>query len=117
MIQNLKIYTMLNTSGTHSLMIKMWTRSGTYKAQVPIGSATARDIGKLRSLFSSIRSNFIGLNEEDWVTFDSLVKQLNTNDTIGKPLSLALSIACGRAATNNELWKLKARHHSVNPSI
>lgn len=106
MIQNVKLYVILNGSGTYALLVKLWTRSGVYQAEVPLAEGTPEKLRKLRSLFSSIRPNFIGLNEEDWVSFDSFLSQLNSRKEIDPSMSMALSLACARAATQNELWKI-----------
>lgn len=107
MIQNVKLYIVLNSFGTYALHVRMWTRSGCYTATVPVHGRSMEEMTKMKILFSSIRTNFIGLNEEDWVSFDSFLTQLNTGGkSIDPGMSLALSIACARAATQNELWKL-----------
>ncbi|MBN2331089.1 MAG: hypothetical protein JXC85_04685 [Candidatus Aenigmarchaeota archaeon] len=107
MIQNVKLYTVLNSYGTYAVHVRMWTRSGCYTATVPVHGQTLEDMTKMKVLFSSLRTNLIGLNEEDWVSFDSFLNQLNMGGkSIHPGLSLALSLACARAATQNELWKL-----------
>ncbi len=108
MIQNVKMYVVLNSFGSYALLVKLWTRSGCYQASVPLADANEESLKKMKSLFSSIRPNFIGLNEEDWISFDSFMTQLNSKSKkIDKSLSLALSLACARAATQNELWKIR----------
>lgn len=108
MIQNIKLYVVLNGFGSYALLVKMWTRSGCYRASVPIPDADSESLKKIRALFSSIRPNLIGLNEEDWISFDSFINQLDSKGrNIHPSLSLALSIACARAATQGELWKLR----------
>lgn len=107
MIQNLKLYVTLNGSGSYALTAKLWTRSSSFRASVPVVNATPQKLRNIKSVFSSIRSNFTGLNEEDWISFDSLLEQLGSKNTSLDPaLTLALSLASARAATNNELWKL-----------
>lgn len=107
MIQNVKLYIVLNSFGTYAVHVRMWTRTGCYTATVPVHGQTMEDLVKMKILFSSIRTNFIGLDEEDWVSFDSFLTQLSKGGKgIVPGMSLALSIACARAATHNELWKL-----------
>ena len=107
MIQNLKLYFILNTRGSNALLVKMWTRSGCYQAGVSLEDSDAESLKEMRTVFSKIRPNFIGLNEEDWVSFDAFLSQLDSKSTsIDPSLSLALSLACARAATQNELWKI-----------
>jgi enolase len=108
MIQNIKLYTVLNSFGSGALLVKMWTRSGCYQATVPVPDATPDTMKKMKVTFSSIRQNFIGLNEEDWVSFDSFMDQLSSKGRgIEKSLSLGLSLACAKAATQNELWRIR----------
>ncbi len=107
MIQNSKLYVTLNGSGSFALTAKLWTRSSCYRASVPVVGATPQKMREIKAVFSSIRSNFTGLNEEDWLSFDSLLEQMNnTNSPLDPALTLALSLVSARAATNNELWKL-----------
>lgn len=107
MIQNLKLYVVLNSSGAYALLVKLWTRSGIFQAKVPVIEGTSEGVRKMRNVFSTMRPNFIGLSEEDWVSFDSFLEQLNSSSDVSPSLSLALSVACARAATQNDLWKIK----------
>jgi len=107
MIQNLKLYIILNSSGSYALLVKLWTRGGVFQAKVPVGDATPEGIKRIRSVFSSMRPNYIGLDEQDWLAFDSFIGQINAKTDVHPSLSLALSIACARAATGNELWKIR----------
>ncbi|UCD03391.1 MAG: hypothetical protein JSV63_02030, partial [Candidatus Aenigmatarchaeota archaeon] len=108
MIQNLKLYVTLNGSGSYALKAKLWTRSSTYEASVPVPGTSLKKIKEMKSFFSSIRPNFTGLNEEDWLNFDKLLEQLAGNNENAHPAPmLAMSLASARAATNNELWKIK----------
>ncbi|MCD6496342.1 MAG: hypothetical protein J7K54_03665 [Candidatus Aenigmarchaeota archaeon] len=107
MIQNMKLYVTLTGAGSQALRVRLWTRSSvSYQATVPMPRTGVKDINKLRSVFSSIRSNFTGLNEEDWLSFDALLEQLLEKDDTCNALPLAMSLASARAATTNELWKL-----------
>jgi enolase len=108
MIQNLKLYTILDGSGAYAIKLKMWTRSGCYQASVPLVNPGPANVSKIKLVFSSIRSNFIGLNEEDWVSVDELITQLNAKTkNIDPGLSMAMSVAAARAATQNDLWKIR----------
>lgn len=109
MIQNLKLYVTLSGSGKYALTSRLWTHSGkVFGASVPMEGVSSARVKKMKSIFSSIRSNFSGLNEEDWPSFDSLLEQLLSKEQDVDPaMPLALSIACARAATNGDLWKLK----------
>ena len=107
MIQNLKLYPLLNGSGSSSLLVKLWTKSGVYSAKVPAAGLDGAGIRKNSAIFSSLRPNFIGLNEEDWASFDSFLSEMNPQGAMDHSLSLALSLACARAATQNELWRLR----------
>jgi enolase len=107
MIQNLRLYVTLNGSGSYALTARLWTRSSSFTASVPVVGATPEKMKQIRSVFSSIRSNFTGLNEEDWMSFDTLLEQMDSKaNPIDPALSLSLSLASARAATGNELWKL-----------
>ncbi len=106
MIKNVKMYAVLNSTGTYALHVKLWTRNGCYQATVPVPGNDIGAVKKMREVFSPIRGNFVGLNEEDWMSFDSFLAQMNIKKSIHPSLSLALSIACARAATQNELWEI-----------
>lgn len=108
MIRNLKMYFILDSSGSNALLVKLWTKSACFQATVPIIDYNVTKKKSMIAIFSAIRTNFIGLNEEDWESFDSMLTQFNKGKkSIDPSLSLALSIACARASTNNELWKLR----------
>ncbi len=107
MIQNLKLYITLNGSGSYALTARLWTRSSSFRASVPVIGATPERMREIKSVFSSIRSNFSGLSEEDWMSFDTLLEQLNGRKSpIDPALMLAMSLVSARAATGNELWRL-----------
>ncbi len=109
MIQNLKLHVVLNGSGSHAFRAKLWTHSGkVFQATVPVDGVSTVKINRMKRIFSSIRSNFSGLNEEDWISFDALLEQLLSDESDVDPaMSLALSLASAKAATNDELWKLR----------
>ncbi len=103
----MKLYTVMTDAGSPAILAKIWTRAGCYRATVPVKDPSSSKLGKIKSDFSSIRSNFTGLNEDDWISFDSLLEQLNTKETrLDQSLTLALSLASARAATKNDLWKI-----------
>ncbi len=107
MILNLKLYVTLSGSGSYALLVKLWNRASCYHATVPLPSEDSGKISEIRSSFSSIRSNFVGLNEDDWMSFDSMLEQFgNGEKKIHPSLKLAMSLACARASTKNQLWKI-----------
>jgi enolase len=115
MITNIAVHTVLNSLGQETLQAKVWTDNGSYTASVPSGTskgaleAKSLPPAKAIKLFSSIRKDFISLDEEDWVNCDILLQELDgTKDfsKIGGNLSLAISLAVAKAATNNNLWQL-----------
>ncbi len=96
-------------------MVKIWTDDGSFSASIPSGTSKGKHeakelpIDKVRKSFSRIRSRFIGKDERDWRGIDSLLRDIDGTENfskIGENLSLAISIACARAAFNNELWKI-----------
>ncbi len=108
MILNLKLYATLNGSGSYALLVKLWSRRSCYRASVPLPMSDAGRLDEIRSSFSKVRSTFIGLNEEDWQSFDSMLSQLGGKDGLHPSLSLAMSLACARAASAGDLWRLRS---------
>ena len=117
MIQNLKLYVLLNSFGSHSIKVKLWTRTGCYQAMVPLGDSSPENLEKVKAVFTSMRPNFIGLNEEDWLSTDKFMSQLKPDrQPINPAITLAISIASARAATQNELWRIGGKNN-VFPHI
>ena len=117
MIQNLKLYVLLNSFGSHSIKVKLWTRTGCYQAMVPLDDSRPENVEKVKAMFTSIRPNFMGLNEEDWLSTDRFMNQLKPNrQPINPAITLAISIASARAATQNELWRIGGKNN-VFPHI
>jgi len=96
-------------------MVKIQTDKGFYSASIPSGTSKgkheARELPVERVLknFSKIRPRFIGKDERDWRGIDNLLRELDGTENfskLGENLSLSLSIACARAAFNNEIWKI-----------
>jgi enolase len=104
MILNLKLFFTLSGSGSPALLVKLWTKQSCYRASVPLPAAVAGGTREIASSFSSIRTNFTGLNEEDLASFDAMLSQLG--DGVPSSLKLAMSLACARAATGGDIWKL-----------
>ena len=118
MILNLRLYATMSGSGSPALLVKLMTRASAFSACVPVPASDAGMIGEIRASFSSVRSNFVGLNEDDWQSFDSMIEQLGSGKNALHPsLSLAMSLACARAATGGELWRLRRDDASRFPYI
>jgi enolase len=97
MIKNLKAYPAFDSLGGKAVTIRAFTDRGSYSASVPVKS-----LEPPLSIFSSIRPNFIGLDEGDLKTLDAFLQEL----TREKPLTLAMSLALARAGTDNSPWSL-----------
>jgi enolase len=115
MITNLKLYFTLSGSGSPALLVKLWTRQSCFRAAVPLPSSAQGNVKELASSFSSIRTNFTGLNEEDWTSFDSMLEQLGNG--VHPSLRLAMSLACARAASGGDLWKIAGGEKTRFPYI
>lgn len=98
MLENLKAYPAFDSLGGPALAIKATTEGGSYSSSVPVGG-----LDRLLRIFSSIRPNFIGLDENDWQGLDAFLQELIPGE---KPLSLSISLAIARAGSGNDLWKL-----------
>ncbi|MCK4714878.1 MAG: hypothetical protein KAT35_04835, partial [Candidatus Aenigmarchaeota archaeon] len=98
MIRNLRAYPSLDSTGSNAINIKVFTDRGSYSASVPVKGEQER----LLNIFSSIRPNFIGLDERDWQSLDAFLQEL----TMEKPLTLVMSLAFAGSGTENNLWKL-----------
>jgi enolase len=115
MIKNIKLYSILNSKGSQTAMVKVWTSKGCFSASVPSGTSKGKNeamelpFKKVSSVFSKIRPDFIGLDESDPEQIDILLRELDPTENFsrtGGNLSLAISIAVAKASTENELWKL-----------
>lgn len=98
MIRNLRAYPSLDSTGGNAINIKVFTDRSSYSASVPVKEEQERFL----NIFSSIRPNFIGLDERDWQSLDAFLQEL----TMEKPLTLAMSLAFASSGTENNLWKL-----------
>lgn len=98
MIKNLKAYPSLDSLGSDAINIKVITHKGSYYASAP-----ARGLGRLLAIFSSIRPNFIGLDESDWISLDELLQELVGGE---KSLSIAASLAFASSGFENDIWRL-----------
>jgi len=117
MIRNLKIYPLFNTWGELTVKVKVSTDRGSYYASIPSGAsrgdneAVELPMERVMKFFTKVRPRFINLDENNWEAADLMIKRLDGTDNfskMGENLSLALSIAIARAATNNELWRLNS---------
>jgi len=125
MIRNLKIYPIFNSKGTPAIMIKIQTDKGFYSASIPSGTSKGKyeakelPVERVLKSFSKIRPRFIGKDERDWRGIDNLLRELDGTENfskLGENLSLAISIACARAAFENSIWKIhKPRMSMVFP--
>jgi enolase len=115
MIRNLRIYSVFNSKYMPAVMVKVQTDDGFYSASVPSGTSRgmheARElpVQKARKAFSKIRPVLIGRDERDWRGIDDLLLELDGTACFSKAggnLSLAISLACARAALGGELWKM-----------
>lgn len=99
MIENLKAYPAFDSLGGSAITIRVSTDSGSCSASVPVEGG----LDKLLRIFSSIRPNFIGLDEGDWEGLDAFLRELVPK---AKPLTLAMSLAFARSGSDNNIWKL-----------
>ncbi len=99
MIKNLRVYPYFDSLGGNAITIRAFTDKGSYSASVPAKD----DLKKTLRIFSSIRPNFIGLDEGDLQGLDAFLQELIPGE---KPLSLAISFAIARSRTGDNLWKL-----------
>ncbi len=99
MIKNLRAYPYFDSLGGNAITIRAFTDKGSYSASVPLKN----DLKKTLKIFSSIRPNFIGLDEGDLQGLDAFLQELILGE---KPLSLAISFAIARSRTGDNLWKL-----------
>ncbi len=114
MIEDLKLYSILNSRGNPAIRVDLITTNGIYSASSPSSSgriyeAKELPLKKVGEIFPTIRAKIIGMNEADWVSVDRTLLELDqTHDfsKIGSNLSTPISVASARAATNNNLWKL-----------
>lgn len=115
MIRNLKIFSIFNSKGTPAIMVKIQTDNGSYSASIPSGTSKGKHeakelpVERVLKNFSKIRPRFVGRDERDWRGIDSLLKELDGTENfskLGENLSLSVSIACARAAFENEIWKI-----------
>ncbi|MEM5871429.1 MAG: enolase C-terminal domain-like protein [Candidatus Aenigmatarchaeota archaeon] len=123
MIKDVRVYSVYNSKGEHALRVKIQTTNGFFTATIPSGTSKgkneAKDISmeKILEIFPKIRKNIIGLDETDWITADEIIEQTeNSKDYrhMGISLALGLSIAIAKAATNNELWRLRGTKERFN---
>ena len=115
MIRNIRLYPEFNSKGEESLRVKIQTEKGVYSASVPSGTsrgsheAVELPVEKVLRFFSKVRPHFIGRNENELDIIDGLLIELDGTGNfskLGENLSLGISIAAARAATDNHLWKL-----------
>ena len=125
MIRNIRVFPVFNSKGNDSIKVKLRTDSGTYTASIPSGTskgtheAVELPVQKVLAFFSKVRPHFIGKDETELDTIDSLLRELdgtNNFSKIGENLSLGISIAAARAATQGNLWKVtKPRNRATFP--
>jgi enolase len=125
MIRNIRVFPVFNSKGGESIKVKMQTEKGVFSASIPSGTsrgtheAVDLPIHKILRFFSKVRPHFIGKDEHETDTIDSLLLELDGTKNfskIGENLSLAISIAAARAATQGSLWKLtKPRNKATFP--
>ncbi len=122
MIKNIRVYPVFNSKGKDTLKVKLYTDSGVYSASVPSGTSKGKyeavelPVEKILRFFSAIRPHLIKRDEKQLDVIDALLRKLDSTGTfsrIGENLALAISVACARAATGNELWKLTGERLSV----
>lgn len=99
MIKNLKAYPAFDSLGGRALSVRAFTENCSCSASVPVKG----DLEKLLKIFSSIRPNFIGLDEKDWQSADAFLQELTPK---AKSLTLAVSLAIARSGCDNDLWRL-----------
>ncbi len=116
MIKNVAVYPHFDASGGLTLKVKIWTHRDFFTASVPTGTSTGSNeaknvpVKKAVGVFPHLRKNLIGLDENDWMTADKIIKQSDREEkfgTLGSSLALGCSIAVARAATEGELWRLE----------
>jgi enolase len=115
MIKDAKLYSVFNSKGKKAVKIKLVTDKGVFHASVPSGASVGANEAvelpedKVKKAFSHVRSNIKDMDENDLITADNILKQIDGSDNfrnIGGNLALAISVAVAKAATDNEIWKL-----------
>lgn len=116
MIRNLRMYPTFTSKGTPSVMVKLFTDSGSYSASVPSGTSKGKHeavelpVSRVLKFFSGVRPHFMGRDERNWESIDSTLDELDGTknfSNLGENLALALSLAAAKAALRGELWKLE----------
>lgn len=113
MIKDIDILPIYNSRGEQT--IKVWVKTGksVYTGSSPSGKSKGKweaktlDVKKVLTLFSGIKKNLIGM-EEDFEAVDDLLEELGGKEfgKIGGNLSTAISIACIRATSDNNVFSL-----------
>ncbi len=115
MIRNIRMYPVFTSKGAASVKVKVFTDSGSYSASVPSGTskgsheAVELPVSRVLRFFSAVRPRFIGRDEGNWKSIDSILEDMDGTENfskIGENLALGISLAVARAAFRNELWKL-----------
>jgi enolase len=116
MIRNLRMYPTFTHKGTPSVMVKVFTDSGSYSASVPSGTSKGRHeavelpVSRVLKFFSKTRPHFMGRDEKNWESIDRTLEELDGTknfSNLGENLALAVSLAAAKAAFRGELWKLE----------
>lgn len=121
MIRDLRVYSVYNSKGKHSLKVKIKTSNGFYSASVPSGTSKGKNeakdvpIEKVMEVLPHIKKNVIGLDETDWITVDKIIEQTDPSgdySKMGISLALGISLAVARASEMGELWKFRGTRSS-----
>lgn len=110
MIKDLYIVPNYNSRGERTLKVFLKTENGIYSGCAPSGKSRGKheaktlDINKILNFFPKFKENFLGMDESDHEAVDQLLEELGIG-RIGANLSIAISIACLKAASENKVYK------------
>ena len=119
MIRNVKLIPVFNSKGNLTVMAKVYTTKEVFSASVPAGTSTGKneavslDVDVAIKRFNSIRTNFTGMDENEWRDVDTFIRQIDGTENfsnIGANVALAVSIAVARASVDNDLWRLERKY-------
>jgi enolase len=108
MIKDIQLVKIYNSRGEETFKAKISTDHGIFEGSCGTGKSRGKfEASRLPTKvafekFLKVKKTLLGLDEHDWEIFDGAIKK----HMLGSNITTPLSIACIRAATNNDAYKL-----------
>ncbi len=113
MIEDVIALPIYNSRGEETIKVWIKNEKGFYSASAPTGKSRGKweaktlDVKKIMSIFPRIKKNLIGMKEEEFEEVDEFMEQMGGKklEKIGANLTVAVSMACIRAASDNKVYR------------